>query len=81
MSDAVRETPCTRCVHREVCKHKEDFLKAVQAVNEATVHEREDNGSHVMKMTKVVNYDCVSDITVTCRYHKPEVATPREGVF
>jgi hypothetical protein len=78
MSDGVRETPCTHCVHRTVCKHKDNFLKAIQAVNEATVHEREDDR---MKMTKVVNIDCVSDISVTCRYHQPEVATPREGIF
>lgn len=78
MSDGVRETPCTHCVHRTVCKHKDDFLKAIQAVNEATVHESEDNR---MKMTKVVNIDCVSDISITCRYHQPEVATPREGIF
>lgn len=54
MSDGVKETPCTRCTHRTVCKHKDDFLKAVQAVNEATVHEHED-GNRV-KMTKVINF-------------------------
>lgn len=80
MSDGVKETPCTRCAHRTVCKHKDDFLKAVQAVNEATVHEHEDSSNRV-KMTKVINYDCVSDISVTCRYHQPEVAKPREGIF
>lgn len=80
MSDGVRETPCTRCVHRTVCKHKDDFLRAIQAVNEATVHEHEDSSNKV-KMTKVINYDFVSDISVTCRYHKPEVATPRNGIF
>lgn len=80
MNEAVRETPCTHCAHREVCKHKEDFLNVIRAVNEATVHEPEDNSNRV-RMKKVVNYDCVSDIVVTCRYHKPEVATPREGVF
>lgn len=78
MSDGVRETPCTHCVHRTICKHKDDFLKAIQAVNEATVHERENDR---MKMTKVVNIDCVSDISITCRYHQPEVATSREGIF
>lgn len=80
MIDAVKETPCTRCAHRTVCKHKDDFLKVVQAVNDATVHEHEENSSRV-KMTKVTNYECVSDITVTCRYHQPEVATSREGIF
>lgn len=80
MSDGVRETPCTRCVHRTVCKHKDDFLKAIQAVNEATVHEHEDSSNKV-KMTKVINYDFVSDISVTCRYHKLEVAIFREDIF
>lgn len=80
MSNGVKETPCTRCAHRTVCKHKDDFLKAIQAVNEATVHEHEDGGNRV-RMTKVVNYDCVSDISVTCRYHQLEVAAPREGIF
>lgn len=79
MSDGVKETPCTHCVHRTVCKHKDDFLKAVQAVNEATVHEHEDGNR--IKMTKVINYDCISDISVTCRYHQPEVAISREGIF
>lgn len=80
MVDAVKETSCTRCVHRTVCKHKDDFLKVVQAVTDATVHEPDENGSHVTKMKKVVNYECVSDITVTCRYHQPEAATLRNGV-
>lgn len=71
MSDGVKETPCTHCAHRTVCKHK--------AVNEATVHEHE-NGNRI-KMTKVINYDCISDISVTCRYHQPEVAISREGIF
>ena len=63
----VRETPCTRCAHRIVCKHKDDFLKAVQAINEATVYELEDDNG--VKMIKVINYDCISDISVTCRLY------------
>ena len=80
MSDGVKETLCTRCVHRTVCKHKDEFLKAIQAVNEATVDEFENDGNR-MRMTKVVNIDCVGNISVTCRYHQPEVSTPREGIF
>lgn len=33
----VRETLCTHCVHREVCSNKEEFLSAMQAVNEVSV--------------------------------------------
>ncbi len=30
----VRETLCTRCVHREVCKYKEDFLQRLSNVGQ-----------------------------------------------
>lgn len=30
MSDGVRETPCTCCVHRTVCTYRDNFLKAIQ---------------------------------------------------
>lgn len=79
MSDAVKETSCTRCVHRTVCKHKDDFMKVIQAINEASVHERiEDNK---MKMTKVVNYECVGDITVTCRFQQQKAVAFRNGTL
>ena len=35
MSETAKETNCTRCVHRQVCKHKEDFLNVVNAINNA----------------------------------------------
>ena len=76
MSNGLKETLCTHCVHRTVCKHKDDFLKAIQAINEATVHEHED-GSNAVRMTKVINIDCISDISVTCRYHQLEVVAPK----
>lgn len=37
MTEMTKETACTRCVHRQVCKHKEDFLNVVNAVNNASV--------------------------------------------
>lgn len=30
MSDGVKETMCTRCDHRNVCKFKKDYLKALE---------------------------------------------------
>lgn len=76
MSNGLKETLCTHCVHQTVCKHKDDFLKAIQAINEATVHEHED-GSNAVRMTKVVNIDCISDISVACRYYQLEVVAPK----
>lgn len=34
MSDGVKETMCTRCDHRNVCKFKEDYLKALELVKD-----------------------------------------------
>ena len=34
MSDAVRETICTQCKHRDICKYCEDVIKAESAARE-----------------------------------------------
>ena len=31
------ETQCTRCIHREVCSFKNDFLKAQESVHKTVV--------------------------------------------
>ena len=33
MADEVKETDCTRCAHRNVCKWKDDFLLLVQKIS------------------------------------------------
>lgn len=33
----VKETLCTRCEHREVCAHKQDYLDILKAVEGASV--------------------------------------------
>lgn len=67
MSKTAKETNCTRCVHGQVCKHKEDFLNVVNAINNASEG----------YIKKVVDYDCVGCIEVSCRYCQPELAYPR----
>lgn len=32
MSDEVRETLCTRCVHREVCAYKDAYLRYLETL-------------------------------------------------
>ena len=34
MSDAVRETICTQCKHRDICKYCEEVIKAESAARE-----------------------------------------------
>lgn len=40
MSEGVRETQCTRCAHRHVCKHKEIYLEAIEAVLQTRVNNK-----------------------------------------
>lgn len=75
MNNTNRETQCTRCIHRDVCLHKSDFLDICTAIFDATVTKSSGDGKCNMK--KVINYDCLSDIEVKCRYYKQEVATTR----
>ena len=32
------ETLCTNCIHRHVCKYKQDYLEVTKAVLESTVN-------------------------------------------
>ena len=67
MSDCVKETLCTKCEHREVCKYKLDYLKVMESVNNASVCFETEDGKHCMK--KVTNYDFIGEITVPCKYY------------
>ena len=75
MGEACQETLCTRCVHLQVCKLKETYLKAQKAVNEASFHEQEGNG---VKVTDVANLrDWLTIPQLDCKHYrkKPEVLT------
>ena len=37
MSECVKETKCTHCMHRVVCMHKSDFLRICEAVDRAKI--------------------------------------------
>lgn len=67
MIDCVKETLCTKCEHRNVCKYKEDYLKVVESVYNAIVCFEADNGKHGMK--KVTNYDFIGEIKIPCKYY------------
>lgn len=67
MADSLKETACTGCIHREVCTYKYDYLKIIEAVNNAEVHSTAPDGRHSFK--KVSLYDFIEDINVLCKYY------------
>lgn len=76
IQDAVRETQCTSCLHKEVCKHKKDFLDICDAVFKATVH-KPCTEERKFSTTPVTNYECLSGIEVKCRYYQMQAINPR----
>lgn len=78
MVNTVRETTCTHCIHRGVCKHQKDFLDVIDAVNSADVTWSEGNKGC---MKRVTSFECVASIEVTCKFYKQEQPQNREGIF
>ena len=72
----VAEPSCSRCAHRDVCSHKEDYAKVVAAIRNATVSSGDLDGGITSK--KIINYDFVHTITVNCRYYHNWTAAYRE---
>jgi hypothetical protein len=58
-----RETACTNCSHREVCKFKEEFLKAQTAVNDVTVYLGEN------RMVKLRDIAYIPTVDLRCNYY------------
>ena len=76
----VKETLCTRCAHREVCSHKQDYLDILKAVENATVTSDTPDGKITSK--KVVHYNFISDISVKCKFYQNWTETYRsEGAI
>ena len=77
MFEEVKETLCTRCAHREVCTHKQDYLDILKAVENATVTRDTADGKITSK--KVIHYDFISGISAGCKYHLNWTETYRSG--
>ncbi len=71
MSDAVKETLCTRCVHRSVCSHKNDYLAIIKTISEAYVNEPLPNGNISSK--RIVDFDFIDNISVACHYYANQI--------
>lgn len=79
MPDGVKETLCTRCMHREVCIHKLDYLNIIKAVENARVAAVKDEATGGFSSTKVIDYDFISGISVGCRYYRNWTDTYHDG--
>jgi hypothetical protein len=67
-----KETACTTCAHREVCKLSEEFLKAQKAVDGVSVHLGEG------RMKELRFFDYIKPVELRCtHYHKAMEVTLR----
>ena len=76
MIDAIKEVSCTRCLHQEVCKYKQDFLDICNAVSSSTVNRPCEDGKKV-QTTPITNLDCLGGIQIECRYYQMQAINPR----
>ena len=67
--EAVRETCCTHCVHREVCKFKRLFLQAINAVQDAEISSTEENG---VRLVRVRDLPYIAEMDLKCKHYKKE---------
>lgn len=75
MYEGVKETLCTRCAHREVCAYKQDYLDVLKTVENAKVVKDTPDGKITSK--KVVCYDFIGKISITCKYYQNWTETYR----
>lgn len=64
--NAVKETICTRCSHRNVCAYKDECFFVIEAVLKATVTKQLPDGT--VEVMPIKNFDFIGDISITCRY-------------
>ena len=76
MIDAIEEVSCTRCLHQEVCKYKQDFLDIYNAVSSSMVNRPCEDGKKV-KTTPITNFDFLGGIQIECRYYQMQAINPR----
>ena len=76
MIDAIKEVSCTRCLHQEVCKYKQDFLDICNAVSSSTVNRPCEDRKKV-QTTPITNFDFLGGIQIECRYYQMQAINPR----
>ena len=66
-----KETQCTHCIHRIVCKLNEDYLRINEAINRLSVAKSEQGDRDELRIRSIpiVNFDFV-EVTVSCKYYE-----------
>jgi hypothetical protein len=67
---AVKETSCTRCKHLHVCKFKEEFLDAQNAVENTTivVKQTDPTGKEQIHTRYISDIDYIEPIKLRCKH-------------
>ena len=70
MADCAKVTECTDCAHREVCLHKEKYLKVCEAACNIniTLNEHYEDGART-RYIPVDNVDCIGYIEVHRKHY------------
>ena len=68
----VKETQCTRCIHREVCSFKKDFLLAQEVVDN-TVYKLDIDGNGVY----IGDIPFIYPVELKCKYYYSPTETAR----
>lgn len=66
----ITETACNGCDHVKVCKHSEEFLKAQEAVENASISIGIPHGSKPISAI-----ECVEPIKLRCKFREHKVDT------
>lgn len=74
MPECCKETLCTHCIHREVCIHKEDYLKLDRVLQELRLSRCVKNE---IELILVSNLAFCGEITAPCRFHRENLPESR----
>lgn len=78
MMTEVKETLCTHCAHREVCSFKDEFLRAIEAVNEVSVG-RPSKEPNVVGYIKLRDIKWIKPVELVCTHYYKDVPQTREA--
>lgn len=70
----VKETACTRCIHRDVCSKKDIFMKAQKAADKLDISWDAGNGK--IGIQKLSDIDWIGPVELTCKHrveYKPMI--------
>lgn len=69
MFEAYRETLCTSCIHKDVCKNKETYLKICECVRDVKIYEQE---NETIKKSRIANIPWISINDPLCMNYAEE---------